>query len=263
VEVAGHKVGTAEKNQGVASVGEEVDAAMFEEAIDNAADADVLADSWKSGAQAADAPYEQVDGNAFLGGGVEGVDDFLIYKSVGLDEDARGATRTEVGAFTVDQLQKAGSEVEGSDEEFIEMGGFRHAGEDVEQGGSFGGEGGPGGEEAEVGVESGGAGMVVTGAEVEVGAEVSFLPADEKQHLAVGFEADEAVDDVDAGLLHLFGPGNIVGFIKAGLEFDQHGDLFFVMGGGDEGVEDRGVAAGAVEGHFDGEDRGVGGGVFE
>ena len=35
------------------------------------------------------------------------------------------------------------------------------------------------------------------------------------------------------------------------------------MGGGDEGVEDRGVAAGAVERHFDGEHGGIGGGVLE
>ena len=143
------------------------------------------------------------------------------------------------------------------------MGGFRHAGENVEERGGFGGERGSGGEETEVSVEAGGTGVVVAGAEVQVGAKVSFFAANQEEHLAVGFETDESVNNVDAGLFHLFSPGDVIGFIKAGLEFDQHRNLFFVMGGGDECVEDRGVTAGAVEGHFDGENGGVGCGVFE
>ena len=105
--------------------------------------------------------------------------------------------------------------------------------------------------------------MVVAGAEVEIGAEVALLAADEEEGFAVGFQADEAVDDVDAGLLHFFGPGDVVGLVKAGLEFDQDGDLLFVAGGLDEGVDDGGVAAGAVEGHLDGEDVGILGRIFE
>jgi len=263
MKIAGHEIGASEENQRVASVGEEIDAAVFEEAIDNATNPDGFTDARQTGTEAADAPDQQVDGNAFLGGGVKSVDDFLIHEAVGLDEDARGATGAPVGPFTVDELEKAGSEVEGGDEEFVEVGGFRHAGEDVKEGGCFGSEGGAGSEQAKVGVEAGRAGMVVAGAEMEVGAEMVFLPADDEEHLAMGFQADEAIDHVNAGFLHLFGPGDVVGFIKAGLEFNKNGHLFFVVSGGDQSIEDRGIAAGAVQGHFDGEYRGIGGGVLE
>lgn len=68
---------------------------------------------------------------------------------------------------------------------------------------------------------------------------------------------------MDACFFHFSGPSNIVGFVEAGFEFHEDGDLLFVLGGGDEGVEDGGISAGAVEGHFDREDLGIDGGLFE
>jgi hypothetical protein len=60
------------------------------------------------------------------------------------------------------------------------MVGFGHAGEDVEKIGDFGGEGGAGGEETEIGIKAGGARMVVARSEVKVGDEVAFFTANEK-----------------------------------------------------------------------------------
>lgn len=67
---------------------------------------------------------------------------------------------------------------------------FGHAGEDVEKIGDFGGEGGAGGEETEIGIKAGGARMVVTGTEVEVRGEVIFFSSNKEKDFAVGFEAD-------------------------------------------------------------------------
>jgi len=70
------------------------------------------------------------------------------------------------------------------------MVGFRHAGKDVEKIGDFGGEGGAGGEETEIGIKAGGARMVVTSAEVEVRGKVIFFSSNNKKDFAVGFEPD-------------------------------------------------------------------------
>jgi hypothetical protein len=79
----------------------------------------------------------------------------------------------------------------------------------------------------------------------------------------VGLEADEAIDDMGACFLEGTGPVDVVGFVEAGFEFDECDDLFAVLGGVDEGLDDGGVAAGAVEGHLDCEDLGIGGGGLD
>ena len=98
---------------------------------------------------------------------------------------------------------------------------------------------------------------------MKVGEEVIFFPSYDKEDFAVCFESHEAIDDVNACLLHFPGPRDVVGFIEAGFQFDKDRDLFFVVGGCNQGVEDRGIATGTVKGHFDGEDLRVGGGLFQ
>ena len=68
---------------------------------------------------------------------------------------------------------------------------------------------------------------------------------------------------MDAGLLHLAGPSDVIGLIEAGFQLDEDGYLFFVAGGGDEGVEEGGVPAGPIEGHLDREDLRIDGSLFE
>ena len=68
---------------------------------------------------------------------------------------------------------------------------------------------------------------------------------------------------MDAGFFHFSGPGDIIGFVETGLEFDEHRDLFFVLGGGDESIKNGGVSAGAVKGHFYRENLGIDGGLFQ
>jgi len=140
MEVARHEIGAAEVDERVTIVMEDVDPAVLEEAVDNAANADVFAEAGDAGPEAADAADDHVDGDALLRGSVEGVDDLLVDEGVDLDEDAGLATRAQVSPLAVDHFNQAGSEVEGGNEEFIEVGGFRHARKDIKEGGDLGAE---------------------------------------------------------------------------------------------------------------------------
>jgi len=68
---------------------------------------------------------------------------------------------------------------------------------------------------------------------------------------------------VDAGLLHLAGPSDVIGFIEAGFQLDEDGYLFFIAGGGDEGVQQGRIPAGPIKGHLDREDLRIYGSLFQ
>lgn len=190
MEVAGHQIGAAKVDDGIASIGKNVDTAVFKVAIDNAANVDVFAQARDAGAEAADAANEELDGDTFLGAGVERLDDFGIDEGVGFDENSGRSTGAVMRRFAVNIFEEAGDKIEGGDEEFIKVGGLGHAGEDIEERGDFGGEAGAGGEEAKIGIKPGGAGVVIARAEVKIGLEVSLLPANDEKNFAVSFESD-------------------------------------------------------------------------
>ena len=79
----------------------------------------------------------------------------------------------------------------------------------------------------------------------------------------MGLEPDDAVDDVDARLLELAGPGDVVDLVEARLDLDDGEHLLARLGGVDEGVDDRRVARGAVERLLDREDLRVGGRLLD
>ena len=131
---------------------------------------------------------------------------------------------------------------------------LRVAGQEVEQGAGVLAELGAAGEEAQVGVEPRRGRVVVAGAEVDVAADAVVLAADDQRGLAVGLEADHAVDDVDAGLLERPGLDDVVLLVEPGLELDQGGDLLAVLGGARQGVDDRVGVGGPVERLLDRQD---------
>ena len=105
--------------------------------------------------------------------------------------------------------------------------------------------------------------MIVSRSQVQVGEEVIFLPTYDEKDFAVCFESHETIDDVNACLLHFPRPRDVVGLIEASFQFNEDRDLFFVVGGGNERVQDWGITARSVKGHFDGEDLRVGGCLFQ
>ncbi len=76
IEIAGHPIGAREKNLGLAAIFKTVDSAVFEVLADDATDLDGIANAGDARAEAADAADDEADGDAGLGGLVEGLDDF-------------------------------------------------------------------------------------------------------------------------------------------------------------------------------------------
>ena len=66
VKIAWHEIGAPKIDVGIAPVVENIDAAVFEEAINDASDGDVLAEARNAGAEATDATNEELDGDALL-----------------------------------------------------------------------------------------------------------------------------------------------------------------------------------------------------
>jgi hypothetical protein len=88
VKIAGHQIGAAEENEWIPPIGEDIDAAMFEETVHDASDLDVFAQSRDAGAEAADPAYEELDGDSFLGAGVQRLNDLRVDEGVGFDKDS-------------------------------------------------------------------------------------------------------------------------------------------------------------------------------
>ena len=127
------------------------------------------------------------------------------------------------------------------------------AGQVVEQGRDVLAEVGVAGEEAQVGVDAGRLRIVVAGRQVDVAANAVVLAADHQGDLAVRLQADEAEDDVDAGLFQLARPEDVAFLVEAGLQLDDGGHLLAVVGRPLQGADDRRIAAGAVERLLDGQ----------
>ena len=68
---------------------------------------------------------------------------------------------------------------------------------------------------------------------------------------------------MDAGLLHLASPGDVIGLIESGFQFNEDRYLLFVAGGGNEGIQEWRIPAGPIEGHLDREDLRIDGSLFE
>jgi hypothetical protein len=187
VKVAGHEIGTAEKNKWIPPIFEDIDAAMFEETVHDASDLDIFAQSGDTGAEAANPADEKLDRDTFLRAGVERLNDLRVDEGVGFDKDSGRATGAVVGGFPVNELEEARGKIKWGDEEFVEVGGFRHSREDVKERSDFGGQGGSTGEQAEVGVKAGSSGMIVSCTEVQIGLEMALFPTDDEEDFAVGF----------------------------------------------------------------------------
>ncbi|MNE67182.1 hypothetical protein D3C80_1627750 [compost metagenome] len=77
----------------------------------------------------------------------------------------------------------------------------------------------------------------------------------------MGFEADQTINNVAAGLLELACPGDVPLFVKPGFQLDNNCDLFAGFSGIGESSDQRRVAAYPVECHFDRHDMLILGGL--
>ena len=109
------------------------------------------------------------------------------------------------------------------------------------------------GEEAEVGVDAGRLRIVVAGRQVDVAADAVVLAADDQRDLAVRLQADEAEDDVDAGLFQFARPEDVAFLVEPGLQLDDGRHLLAVVGGPLQAPGRSANRCGAVERLLDGQ----------
>ena len=93
--------------------------------------------------------------------------------------------------------------------------------------------------------------MVIARSQVNVTAQAPAFPAHHQHHLRMGLVADDAVDDVSAGLLQCGGQFDIGFLIEAGAQLDHHGDFLAGTGRILQRIDQGGIIPGTVQGLFD------------
>ena len=96
--------------------------------------------------------------------------------------------------------------------------------------------------------------MIIAGPDMHVGGKRRTLAPQHEGKLGVGFQLNEAIDDLHAGAFEIARPTDIGLLVEARLELDDRGDRLAGFGGLRERLDDRGIGRGAVERLLDGDD---------
>src|SRR5262245_1437743 len=73
------------------------------------------------------------------------------------------------------------------------------------------------------------------------------LTANDERRLAMSLESDDSIPHMDPGFFERPSPNNVCLLVMPRLEFDECGDLFAVLGGAGQCVDDRTTTAGAIQ----------------
>ena len=227
---------------------------MLQIAPHDAADAEVLRFSGHAGQDAADAADDHVDLHAGAGGLHELFDDVHIGNGVDLDADAAllplGDLRVHVlqhGTFqgAGRHQQMAVGPLQVADGHVFEK--FRRVGADAlvcrQQG--------------QIGILLRRFLVVVAGAHLGDVSHFAVLPAGDQADLGMDFVFFKAVEDGAACVLQPLGPVDVVLFVEAGPQLDEHGHVLAVLRRGAEIVHQLCLAGQAVYGDLDGDHRRV------
>ena len=174
-----------------------------------------------AGTQTADAADDERDANARLARFVERADDVAVDELVALEDDAPVAVRLVAFHFLADVLENRGARRVGRNDELTVLRLGRITRHHVEEVGDVGANVVVRREQPVVRVDLRGRGVVVPRRNVHVALHAVRFATNDETKLGVDLEADEAVDDVDPRLFHLFGPVDVALFVKARLQFDD------------------------------------------
>ena len=100
---------------------------------------------------------------------------------------------------------------------------------------------------AVVGVQARIASVIVAGTHMYVALQAFLFAAQDQHHLGVRLEADHTVDHHSPGLLQAAGQLQVRLFVKACPQLDYHRHFLAVPRGLNQGVDDLGVGAGAIQ----------------
>ncbi len=118
IQVALHQIRAAEEHLLAAPIGKVINAAVLQEASQDAAHADRLAESRNTGAQAADAAHDQIDLHAGLRGAIEGGDDFGVDQGVHFKDQLAVAILLMNRNLALDAIDNPGAQPQGRDQQF-------------------------------------------------------------------------------------------------------------------------------------------------
>ena len=71
--------------------------------------------------------------------------------------------------------------------------------------------------------------MIITGTDMGVAAQAVIVLPDNKDHLAVGLQPDDAIGDMDTRFLKIGRPAVVGLLVKTGLECKHHRDLLSIV----------------------------------
>lgn len=231
VEIARHPVGGGNEHlrpprRQFVTRRETDDPAVLQKPADDTADPYVLRQTRDARPQATDAPNYQINRDPGIGGFVKLIDDIRVDQRVHLDDDPGWQSRLRVFDFLLDMPDDEVAHPDRRNYDFFQMFGWRRPCNVIEDRRGILAEIRIAGEERQVGVNLGRDRVIISSTVVDVWTETAAFLTDDKRHLRVGFQFDEAVNDLHAGALQVPGPSNVALFVEAGLELDERGDGF-------------------------------------
>ena len=259
--VARHPVGARKVEPFVVFAGAEAKvqhARVLEKAPNHRAHADAFGVAGHTGGEHARAAHDEVDVDAGLRRGDQGLDERLVGQRVELEHDARGLPQARRRSAALDQGEHLALQAGGRQQQPLGRLAARQARKLLEHEVGVGRDVGVGGEAANVGVEAGCFWVVVAGREVGITAQATAFAARHEHQLCMRFQADDPVHHLCAHGLESLGPVDVGLFVEARLEL-HHGHHFLAAPRGlEQQFHQLAFAAGAVNGLLDGQHIGVG-----
>ncbi len=137
-----------------------------------------------------------------------------------------GRPAAACSCFAVDQADEALGQGKRRDQQRAVVVGFGVGGEVVENAVHRCRDLRIGGQQAEIGVETRRIRVVVAGAQMRIAAgDAIGIAAHQQGQLAVGLQADDAVEDLDSGIFQIARPADIGGLVEAGHQLHHRRDF--------------------------------------
>ena len=251
-QVAAHPVGRGHENARLlvrqpVAIAEADDAGVFQEPSYNGFHADVFAQPFDAGAQAADAAYHAVDLHAGLTGLVEGVDHVRLDQRIHLEPDLCRFAGPCVLGFGGDHFEHLRFQRMRRDAEVLQTVRQGIPRQVVEHLGGIAAQSRVTGEEAQIGIDGGRDRMVISGAVMGIGHKPLAFAAHHDRDLGMGFPVQKPIDHMGTRPFQPPRLTDVGGFVEPGLEFHQCRDRFAVLRRFAERRHDRRLTRGAVE----------------
>ena len=248
VQVTVHHIGRADVHDRFPRVFEGEHARVLQEAAQDRAHANILAQAGNAGAQGTDTPHDHIHRHTSLRSAVQRINHGLIHHGVALNLNLRRAARLVVLNLLIDALNQAATQSTRRHQQRLVVGLRRVTGQLIEQAGDILTNLFVTGNQTQILVETSGRRVVVTGTNMSVTTQVVTLTAHHQRQLAVSLQTHDAVHHVHAGALQLTSPRDIGFLIKTSLNLDQRHNLLASLSRLNQRIHDGGVATGTVQG---------------